>query len=77
MRQPPPSDRSFNNADSFAQAFDEAWGRLSQGPAPAPPEQATALLEAVLEQLKEHPFALEDAAMARQVGEFRIRLLGL
>ena len=77
MSQPPPSDRAFNNADSFAQAFDETWERLSQGPAPAPPDQAEALLEAVLDLLKEHPFAAEDPAMARRVGEFRIRLLGL
>lgn len=77
MRQPPPSDRSFNNADSFAQAFDEAWAKLSRGPAPAAPEQAEALLEAVLEQLQEHPFAASDPDMARQVAEFRIRLLGL
>jgi hypothetical protein len=77
MQQQPPSDRSFNNADSFGQAFDEAWQRLSSGPAPTPPEHATALLEAVLDQLKEHPFADADPAMARQVAEFRIRLLGL
>jgi hypothetical protein len=31
----------------------------------------------VLDQLKEHPFADADPAMARQVAEFRIRLLGL
>ena len=36
-----------------------------------------ALLEAVLAQVASHPFAQEDPAMARQVGEFRIRLLDL
>jgi len=77
MLPEPPSDRAFNNADSFAQAFDEAWSGLRQGPTPAAPETVTAVLEAVLEQLRDHPFAAADPAMARQVGEFRIRLLGL
>jgi len=73
---PPPSDRLFNNADSFAQVFDEAWNRLSRGHANGS-GGSEALLEAVLAQLADHPFAQGDPAMARQVGEFRIRLLGL
>jgi hypothetical protein len=73
---PPPSDRLFNNADSFAQVFDEAWNRLSRGHASGSGGRE-ALLEAVLAQLADHPFAQSDPAMARQVGEFRIRLLGL
>jgi hypothetical protein len=31
----------------------------------------------VLTQLREHPFAQLDAARAREVGEFRLRLHGL
>jgi hypothetical protein len=73
---PPPSDRRFNNADSFAQAFDETWSRLSSGHVSGS-GGSEALLEAVLAQLADHPFAQGDPAMARQVGEFRIRLLGL
>lgn len=73
---PPPSDRIFNNADSFAQVFDETWNRLSSGHTSAR-GGSEALLEAVLAQVANHPFAQEDPAMARQVGEFRIRLLGL
>ena len=72
----PPSDRLFNNADSFAQVFDEAWNRLSRGRAGGS-GGSEALLEAVLAQLADHPFAQSDPAMARQVGEFRIRLLDL
>jgi hypothetical protein len=71
---PPPSDRFYNNADSFAQVFDDTWNRLSGGHGSGDRE---ALLEAVLAQLNDHPFAQTDPAMARQVGEFRIRLLGL
>jgi len=73
---PPPSDRLFNNADSFAQVFDETWNRLSSGHASGS-GGSEALLEAVLAQVASHPFAKEDPEMARQVGEFRIRLLGL
>jgi hypothetical protein len=73
---PPPSDRLFNNADSFAQAFDETWGRLSSSHVRGS-GGSEALLEAVLAQLADHPFAQGDPGMARQVGEFRIRLLGL
>jgi len=73
---PPPSDRLFNNADSFAQVFDEAWNRLSRGHAGGSGGRE-ALLEAVLAQVASHPFAQENPTIARQVGEFRIRLLDL
>ena len=70
------SDRVFNNADSFAHAFDQAWKSHSVLEADRGPE-VSAKLELVLERLADHPFAQADPAMARQVGEFRIRLLGL
>ncbi|MFO0038891.1 MAG: hypothetical protein ACK522_08095 [Synechococcaceae cyanobacterium] len=77
MSDPQPvSDRQYNNADSFAHAFDEAWKRQE----PLPPEGAPAREEKlvdVLSQIADHPFAQANAAMARQVAEFRIRLLGL
>jgi len=102
MAQTPPSaDRLFNNADSFAQVFDEAWKRLGNGraqgseggqqegsPAPDPAEGPVDAqvagaapgkdrLQRVLDQLADHPFAQANPQLARQVGEFRIRLLGL
>ena len=81
MAQPPPlADRLFNNADSFAQAFDEAWQRLAapdnSGGTPGS-EPASARLDRVLEQVADHPFAQANPEVARQVAEFRIRLLGL
>lgn len=70
------TDRSFNNADSFAQAFDQAWH--SRGCSGAEPgHEGRAKLDLILEQIADHPFAQADPALARQVGEFRIRLLGL
>ncbi|MEI8251643.1 MAG: hypothetical protein WCF98_10780 [Synechococcus sp. ELA057] len=73
---PPSSDRQFSNADSFAQAFDEAWQHHDQ----REPRHGLAAAEKVpliLERLADHPFALQDPEMARQVAEFRVRLLGL
>lgn len=77
MRElPEPSDRVFNNADSFAQAFDEAWKQHAEadphhGLAPA------AKVELMLERLADHPFLQGEPELARQVATFRVRLLGL
>jgi hypothetical protein len=70
------SDRQFNNADSFATAFDAAWRRLASD---GDTRSLSRLekLNAVLGQLNDHPFAQVDAARAREVGEFRLRLHGL
>jgi hypothetical protein len=77
MRQKPILEsRPFNNADSFAQAFDEAWhdhGRTN----PAHGLDRAGRLVTVLEQLREHPFHRQNPELARQVAEFRVRLLGL
>jgi hypothetical protein len=70
----PPSDRLFNNADSFAQAFDEAWGRHRQRHGDLDAEART---EIVRSEVSDHPFVLNQPEMARQVAAFRIRLLGL
>ena len=65
----------FDNADSFAMVFDEAWSRLERQPAGR--DLATAeKRERALEACADHPFMLSDPAMAAQVADFRIRLLG-
>lgn len=77
MSDPQPvSDRQYNNADSFAHAFDQAWQQhdAHSGRDTLEREDKLAL---ILEQVRDHPFAQSDPAMARQVAEFRIRLLGL
>ena len=78
MRSPRPeaSNQLFNNADSFGMVFDEAWKRhtaQNPGHALASPEK----LELILASCADHPFMVSNPAMARQVAEFRIRLLGL
>lgn len=72
----PVSDRQYNNADSFAHAFDEAWKQQSAR-APQGSLDNGEQLERILVQIADHPFAQADPTMARQVAEFRIRLLGL
>ena len=77
MSDPQPvSDRLYNNADSFAHAFDQAWQQhdaRSDRASLAREEK----LSLILAQVSDHPFAQADPATARQVGEFRVRLLGL
>ena len=70
----PPSDRQFNNADSFAQAFDEAWTRHHRQHGELDQSDRT---DAVLAEVSEHPFAQNQPELVRQVAAFRIRLLGL
>jgi hypothetical protein len=74
---PEPSQSAlFNNADSFAAAFDEAWKNHSDQEVNHGLANHEKLL-LILNQLADHPFVQTDSAMAHQVGEFRIRLLGL
>jgi hypothetical protein len=73
---PPPSSQIFNNADSFAQAFDEAWQAHSQQD-PTHGLSTAEKLETILARVADHPFAKTDPATARAVGAFRIRLLDL
>ena len=70
------ADRQFRNADSFAIAFDDAWRRYRSLP-PAGQLSRTEAFEQVLADLAEHPFCQMDASRAREVGEFRLRLLGV
>ncbi|WP_094555040.1 hypothetical protein [Synechococcus sp. 1G10] len=75
MRTPPeqPANQQFNNADSYGIAFDEAWGRIgSLDPADSGAREAA--LQGVISGLCDHPFALSQPELVRQVAEFRLRL---
>jgi hypothetical protein len=77
MRRPPEaSNQIFNNADSFAQAFDEAW-EVHNVQCPHHGLSAEAKMELILAQVADHPFHQSEPATALQVAAFRIRLLGL
>ncbi len=65
----------YNNADSFAMAFDEEWKRL--GIKGCEKLDKTEKLNQVLENLKEHPFVDSSPEQAKKVCLFRIKLLNL
>jgi len=66
----------FDNADSFAMAFDEAWQRQQSSPS-ARDLTVEQRRSQVLEACADHPFMVNQPEMAAQVADFRIRLLGL
>ncbi len=66
----------FNNADSFAMAFDEAWGKLLKTKEHQDLETEMKMI-AVLELIKDHPFLKDSPSMAKEVAIFRVRLLEL
>lgn len=77
MSGPSPStDRLYNNADSFAQVFDEAWQSHSRR-LPRHGLSCDEKIALILVSLADHPFVLAQPDLARQVAAFRVRLLGL
>ena len=66
------SNNNYNNADSFAMAFDEAWKKFK-----VKKENENNKLEKVIESISDHPFFLSNPLEARRVAQFRIRLLNL
>ncbi|MEX1324975.1 MAG: hypothetical protein AB1Z21_12415 [Synechococcaceae cyanobacterium] len=73
---PPLAGQQYNNADSFAQAFDEAWwGHEQQHPDHGLGRERKRAL--ILQALADHPFRRSQPELAEQVAAFRLRLLGL
>lgn len=68
--------RLFNNADSFAHAFDEAWLDHDRRH-PDHGLDRHDKRDLILAELAEHPFRQSSPELARQVADFRLRLLGL
>ena len=75
---PPPKNnqRIFNNADSFAIEFDEAWKSFRINDKNEKYDRQSKL-KMVLDQIKDHPFLIEFPDQALAVAQFRIRLLNL
>lgn len=65
----------FNNADSYAQAFDEAWHDhdIRHPGHGLSVDQKVAWLR---EQLHDHPFQRNQPGRAAEVAAFRVRLHG-
>jgi hypothetical protein len=65
------SQTVINNPDGFAMAFSDAWQGLD-GLNLSREDK----LERVMQLLKDHPFLLQAPAQAKELAEFRMRLLG-
>lgn len=70
------ANQVFNNADSFAQVFDEAWQR-HQRLDPGLKRETEETLAQVLCEISDHPFHQSEPELAEQVARFRLRLFGL
>ena len=66
---------SYNNADSFAMAFDAAWKECTFSN-----DKDLNLEERIkitFEKIKAHPFLLDNPSQSKSIALFRIKLLGL
>ena len=65
----------YNNADSFAMAFDAAWKDcdLRNNKDVTIDEK----IEITFEKIKTHPFLIENPIQSKNIAGFRIKLLGL
>ena len=66
---------SYNNADSFAIAFDAAWKSCGS-------EENNAInidekIKITFEKIKTHPFLVKNPEQSKNLALFRIKLLGL
>ena len=66
---------SYNNADSFAMAFDAAWKACTS-------ESNTSMkidekVQETFEKIKTHPFLIENPIQSKEIALFRIKLLKL
>ena len=69
------NENLYNNADSFAMAFDEAWKDSTLGN-----NQDLNIEERIqitFEKIKNHPFLIENPTQSKNLALFRIKLLGL
>ena len=58
-------DKSYNNADSFAMAFDEEWQEVRCN-------DINQKIDKIIENLSDHPFVISNLDNARNIAKFRI-----
>ena len=69
------SENLYNNADSFAIAFDAAWKDIgSENNNDINIEER---INITFEKIKTHPFLIENPIQSKNIALFRIKLLGL
>ena len=69
------NENLYNNADSFAMAFDAAWDACDLGNEKN--KKIEEKIQITFEKIKTHPFLVENPIQAKNIALFRIKLLGL
>ena len=69
------NENLYNNADSFAMAFDAAWKDCDLGD--NKDVKLDKKIEKTFEKIKTHPFLVENPIQSKNIALFRIKLLGL
>ena len=69
------NENLYNNADSFAIAFDAAWRDCDLGN--EKDIQIDEKIRITFEKIKTHPFLIENPIQSKNISLFRIKLLGL
>ena len=69
------NENLYNNADSFAMAFDAAW--KSCGLEKNNDINIDEKIKITFEKIKTHPFLVENPIQSKNLALFRIKLLGL
>ena len=69
------SENSYNNADSFAMAFDAAWKDCDLGN--NKDIKIDEKIQIAFEKIKNHTFLISNPIQSKNVALFRIKLLGL
>ena len=65
----------YNNADSFAMAFDASWKDCSL--TNDKDIKIEERIKITFEKIKTHPFLIENPTQSKNIAFFRIKLLGL
>ena len=69
------NENLYNNADSFAMAFDASWKDCDQGG--NQDLKIDEKIELAFEKIKTHPFLISNPIQSKNIALFRIKLLGL
>ena len=69
------NENLYNNADSFAMAFDAAWNDCNLRN--EKDKKIEEKIKIAFEKIKTHPFLIQNPIQAKNIALFRIKLLGL
>ena len=69
------NENLYNNADSFAMAFDSAWKDCTFGNDENINSEEK--IKITFKKIKDHPFLIKNPIQSKEIAIFRIKLLGL